>query len=205
MAEPGTFEWFDLTTEDRDLYISRILFNMGARGITDPLKQHSTFFSVCGQATYSLAWAVLAPRDLVAVDFSEILEKLKNQYSPQPSLIALRHAFHTWSQAPGESMTGFITALWNAACDCKFGELEEMLRDRFVCGLQDEKLQKQLLAKGHLTFQGAQEEALAYKFANWSAREVQQSQAPTGPRQMAVLQETLDSPEPEGEVVHQTH
>lgn len=97
--------------------------------ITDPLKQRSTFTSVYGWATYGRPQGIFVPWDLATVDFTEIMEKMRNHYSPIFSLNALWHAFHRRSQAPGESVTQFITALREAAQDCKFRELEDMLRD----------------------------------------------------------------------------
>lgn len=139
-AKLGSFEWFDPTLKDWDSNISQFLFYVDVNRITDPLKQCSTFFNVCRWVTYTVARAILVPRDLAALDFTEIIAKLKNHYSPRLSLIALQHAFHMWSQALGEFVTGFITTLRNTAWDYKFGELEDMLRNCLVCSLWDEWL-----------------------------------------------------------------
>ncbi|XP_053258972.1 uncharacterized protein LOC128420930 [Podarcis raffonei] len=104
------------------------------------------------------------------------MEQLKGHFSPQPSVVACRNAFYAKRQAPGETITGFVTSLRQAARFCNFSELENMLRDRLVGGLKDEKLQRRLYAKKNLTFQVALEEALATEAAERSTQEARQSQ-----------------------------
>ena len=46
--------------------------------------------------------------------------------------------------------------LQNLASSCKFGQfLDEALRDRLVCGIRSENIQKHLLTKDGLSFQTA--------------------------------------------------
>ncbi|KAL8190357.1 UNVERIFIED_CONTAM: hypothetical protein K2H54_049646 [Gekko kuhli] len=46
-----------------------------------------------------------------------------------------------------------------------FRDIEKILLDQFVCGLQDERMQRKLFTKEELTFQAAVKEALAFKKA----------------------------------------
>nr|XP_042911732.1 uncharacterized protein LOC122272296 [Parasteatoda tepidariorum] len=56
------------------------------------------------------------------------------------------------------------------ALTCSFGAfLDEALRDRFVCGLNDENMQKRLLAKKDLKLSDATEIAVATEIANADA------------------------------------
>lgn len=200
-ARLGSFERFDPTTEDWDSYISQFLFFMDTQGITDPSKQRSTFFSVCGMSTYSVAWAVLAPLDLANIDFTEIMKKLRNHYSPRPSLIALQHTFHTQSQAPGESMTGFVTALWNTAHDCKYGGHT----DGLVCVRpMGQEAPEVAPCKEGAHLPRVLKEALAYEVTNQLAREVQRSTHPIGQRTAAMHQESCDDRAELDRGVHQT-
>lgn len=60
---------------------------------------------------------------------------------------------------------------------CTFGDqLDAMLRDRLVCGVVDEALQRRLLAEPTLTFKEAEEKALAAETALLNARLLRQQQ-----------------------------
>ncbi|XP_068150236.1 uncharacterized protein [Drosophila tropicalis] len=69
-----------------------------------------------------------------------------------------------------ESVANYMAALRTLAVDCKFGAaLDRMWRDRFVCGMKDEGLQKSLLAEADLTIQRAMERATSSEAAAHSA------------------------------------
>ncbi len=65
------------------------------------------------------------------------------------------------------------------AARCKFGTfLPEALRDRLVCGLTSESIQKTLLAKKNLTLEAALETALGMESAVKKARKMKDKLAP---------------------------
>ena len=71
-------------------------------------------------------------------------------------------------------MTQFVTELKRLSEYCSFGEtLDEMLRDRLVCGVRDSRLQRRLLTEKDLTFAKAVELAKLAELAERSAREIQ--------------------------------
>ena len=51
--------------------------------------------------------------------------------------------------------------------------MDEMLRDRLVCGINDSRLQRRLLTEPGLTFQKALELARAFESAEKNARDLQ--------------------------------
>ena len=58
---------------------------------------------------------------------------------------------------------------------CDFGAfLEELLRDRLVCGIKDEHIQRRLLAEPNLTFKKAQDIAQALESADRNTADLQQ-------------------------------
>ena len=64
----------------------------------------------------------------------------------------------------------------------QFGEtLEVMLRDRIVCGVNDQQIQKKLLAEKTLSFDRAMEIALAVESATKGARDITQECVITPP------------------------
>lgn len=53
----------------------------------------------------------------------------------------LHLAFYERHQRPGESSTDIVAALQQLALHCSFNNLDEVLLNRLVCGLQNKKLQ----------------------------------------------------------------
>ena len=61
--------------------------------------------------------------------------------------------FRSFLSLEGESVADFVAALRNLAEHCEYKDtLEMMLRDRIVCGIRDEKIQRRLLVEKELTF-----------------------------------------------------
>ncbi|XP_033646576.1 uncharacterized protein LOC117305808 [Asterias rubens] len=56
--------------------------------------------------------------------------------------------FNSRYRRSGETIADYLAALRALASDCNYGQkLDEMLRDRLVCGMQDEQIQKSLLSQ----------------------------------------------------------
>lgn len=61
--------------------------------------------------------------------------------------------FYKRNQAMWESVVEYVVELRKLATYCEFGTfLDWALRDRFICGLRDEAIQKKLLMKSELEF-----------------------------------------------------
>ena len=58
-------------------------------------------------------------------------------------------------------------------CDFKAGTLHKMLRDRLVCGINEDSIQKGLLSKTKLTYESAVKKAQAMEAARDHAKEMQ--------------------------------
>ena len=107
-------------------------------------------------------------RDLLAAEkpgdkpYPELCTMVKNHFNPKPSESVQRHKFNNRFRANGESIYDFVAALRHLAEYCNFGgSLENMLRDRLVSGVNNEKMQRRLLSEGELTFKKAFEIALS--------------------------------------------
>ena len=67
-------------------------------------------------------------------------------------LIAERFHFHRRNQQNGGTISEYIAELRKLALHCEFGDyLDQALRDRLVCGLLSDSIQKRLLAEADLT------------------------------------------------------
>ena len=63
-------------------------------------------------------------------------------------------------------MLGYVAELRKLAPDCNYGDnLQQMLRDRLICGINDERIQRRFLAEHKLTFDKALSIAVAVETA----------------------------------------
>ena len=114
----------------------------------------------------------MIPRSAKEVELTEITRVLKEHYNPAPLEIAESFHFGTRVRKEGESIADFIVALKKLSIHCKFGVyLNRALRDRFVCGLNYEKIQNRLLNTADLTFKLACETARAMEMSEQQAKE----------------------------------
>ena len=75
------------------------------------------------------------------------------------------------SQREGETIAEFVVELRRLSEHCKFGDtLDDMLRDRVVCGIRGVRLQRRLLAESELTFKKAFEICQATELAHKNAQ-----------------------------------
>ena len=105
-------------------------------------------------------------------ELNEITRVLKEHYNPAPLEIAESFRFSTRVRKEGESIADFTVALKKLSIHCNFGVyLNRALCDRFVCGLNHEKIQNRLLNTADLTFKLACETARAMEIAEQQAKE----------------------------------
>ena len=106
-------------------------------------------------------------RVIQKVEVKEIVEALEHHFSPRLSVIVERFKFHSKSRQEGENVAEFVAGLRRLSEHCQFGTtLEDMLRDRLVCGLDDDRIQRRLLEERELSFEKAVEIALAHEMAS---------------------------------------
>ena len=129
----------------------------------------SGYATVCGSKTYGLLREILQPKKPADTDIKVIVEELKKHYNPKPCETVEHFKFHSRMRKEGESVALFVAGLRNLSEHCNFGEsLEDMLRDRLVCGINNNQIQKRFLAETVLNFQKAVEFALAMESASRS-------------------------------------
>ncbi len=120
-----------------------------------------------GSQTYSLMRNLLSPDKPGDKSFSELVELLKNYYNPTPSEIVQRFKFNSRNRQPNETVADYVAVLCELAQHCNYGDkLQEMLRDRLVCGIEADGIQRRLLAEAELTFEKALKLAQAIETAN---------------------------------------
>ena len=130
--------------------------------------------SAIGGKTYDLLWNLLAPAALKDKSFKELVMALKSHFELKTLVIAKQFKFHQRSQAPGETVAEYVAELRRLATHCEFGAyLDEVLRERFVCGLKEEGTQKVLLTETELSFAKTVDVAQGREAAARIARQLQ--------------------------------
>ncbi|KAK2558990.1 hypothetical protein P5673_018618 [Acropora cervicornis] len=133
---------------------------------------------VCGSKTYTLAGDLLQPVRTAEATFKKIVDTLDKHFSPRPSEIVERFKFHSRNRKDGEGVGTYVAALRKLSEHCNYGEtLPEMLRDRLVCGINNEKMQRRLLVEPDLTLKKAEEIALAMELASKHVVDIQSTDA----------------------------
>lgn len=165
-ATVGSLSEFSEKDGDWVEYVERLEHFFLANDIVDEEKQRSILLSVCGAKTYRLIRNLATPQKPGEIGFKEIVEMVQNHLNPKPSVIVQRFKFHTHSRKSGVTVAEFVAELRQLSEHCEFrAVLEDMLRDRLVCGINDDVIQRRLLGEATLTFKKALDIALAMETA----------------------------------------
>lgn len=101
-------------------------------------------------------------------------DTLTAHFEPKPLVITQRYHFHQRNQGPTESIADYVAALRKLSTHCEFGpQLKDALRDRLVCGVCSEPLQKALFVKNDRTLKTAMEKALSMEAAERNSKDLQ--------------------------------
>ncbi|KAK4314476.1 hypothetical protein Pmani_014181 [Petrolisthes manimaculis] len=164
--------------QDWGRYIAVLKNYFGANGITDGVKKRQILLASVGLETYDLICALVAPLPPEEKTFEELVTIVQDHVSPPPSKIVSRFRFYTLSRKEGESISSFVVKLRQAAQDCKFTDLNEHLRDRFIVAIGDDKIQARLLSMSDdVTFAKALQVAIAMESAQANTEDIQAAAA----------------------------
>ena len=178
MAKHGSLSEFNSALEDWKTYVERLEQYFAANDVTAAGKKRAILLSACGASTYQLIRSLLSPATPNDKSFAEIVAVMRDHYHPRPSIIVQRYTFNSRSRKEGESIAMYVAALKKLSTECEYGDsLNEMIRDRLVCGVNDGRIQRRLLAEPDLTFKKAMDIAQAMEAADKNVREIQGSAA----------------------------
>ena len=103
-------------------------------------------------------------------------EILNSQLHAKPLVIAEPINFHNRFRNDSESVADFAAQLKKLSAHCEFGTfLDEALRDRFVCGLRKEPIQRKLLGEKTLDFAKALQIAQSMEMEERKSSELKDS------------------------------
>ena len=173
----GTLEEFDPKGDSMAAYIERALMYLDANNVPQN-KKAATLLSAIGKNTFHMLRNLMAPAKLQDQSFEDIVKALLDHYEPKQLVIAERFNFNRRQQGPSESVADYVAELRRLSMKCEFGPfLDDALRDRFVCGLQNEAVQKKLLLESKLTFPRAVEIAQNMEAAASKTRQLHEGDA----------------------------
>ena len=168
----GTIEPFCVAKGDWQSYSERLEQFFLANQVEGERKV-ATFLTVIGEEAYSLLRTVVAPEKPSGKSFEELVGALKTHLNPKPIVIAERFKFHQRNQQEDETISSYLAELRRLTEHCDFGNYrEEALRDRFVCGLVNEAIQKRLLTEKDMKLSKAHELAVGMDIASREAKDM---------------------------------
>ena len=155
----GRIPEFDPSLETFGTYTRRVEQYFIANGVEEKedVRRRAIFLSAVGVNTFSLLEDLIAPATVSSVSFKDIVQILLEHFEPEQSSIAARYQFNRAVRDQGESVSAFVARLRHLAKPCRFLSVttDEMLRDRFVCGLRNEPVQAKLLREANLSLASA--------------------------------------------------
>ena len=177
----GCIDPFDVKVDRWPTYYERVEQYFKANSIKEDM-QVATLLTLIGGSTYSLLKDLVAPDPPADKMLKEIHDALTAHLSLKPLLIAERFRFHRRQQYDGESVAQFLAALRNLVFHCDFVAVLNDTRDRFVCGLRSQAVQRKLLSEASLTLSKATEIASAAEAASRDAVELSTGLARSSPQ-----------------------
>ena len=119
-------------------------------------KRVAVFLSAVGANAYGILRNLVQPGLPKDKTYDELVKTLTDHYMPKPLIISERFKFHKRNQKEGESIADYVVQLKKLTTYCEFKAfLNEALRNRLVCGLKSETIQKKLLSEADLDFDKA--------------------------------------------------
>lgn len=174
MATHGTIAAFSSSQETWTVYVERLQQYFAANKIEDADQQRAILLSVCGPATYRLIRNLVSPKKPTELKIMDLITIVQKHHDPKPSMIVQRFRFNGRNRRTGESVAAYVAELRQLAEHCEYGTtLNDMLRDRLVCGVEDSRIQRRLLAEPGLTFDKAFEIAMASESAEKNVKDLQ--------------------------------
>ena len=130
-------------------------------------RKQTILLSVARSSTYHLIRSVVAPETPPSHSYTKLVDLLTKHHNPTPPITAQRYRFHSHTRRIGESVNEYVAALRTISKHCDFKDtINDMLRDRLVCGIGDKHIQRKLLADSTMRFENVMDTALFMQAAD---------------------------------------
>ena len=173
MATHGSVSPFDPEKEEWNAYVERLDYYLVANGIEDDAKKVAILMSNGGPTVYGTIRSLVDAEARKGIKYKDLIAILTAHFDPKPSPIVQRFKFYNRARAKGETIAAYVAALRALAEYCNFGDsLSTMLRDRLVCGVNHEGIQRRLLAEKDLTYKKAHGLAVTLEAAAKGSKDI---------------------------------
>lgn len=168
------FNEYNEEEEEFEYWEERLQQYFVVHNIKDEVKV-ANLITLLGAKTYSTLKTALFPSKPLEKTYDELVKILKQKFKPVTSIIVERFKFYNRKQSSGEKVSDYISVLKELSKSCKFNEfLDQALRDRLVCGVNNVNIQRKLLSEPeNLTFEKACEIAISTEAAEAQSLVVQ--------------------------------
>ena len=137
-------------------WVERLQQSFIASGTTDAAKQRAIFLVDIGPETYKLLKSLVSPHKPETLTLDVLVATLTKHKAPTPTRVVQRFRFNSCTREQNEDLSTFVARLRTLAEHCEFGEtLNDMLCDRIVVGINNDKIQQRLLSEEKLDFDKA--------------------------------------------------
>ncbi len=134
---------FDLSKDSWNKYVEILGHFLLLNKITDEAEKRSVLLTSCGPVTYHVVRGLVQPASPNDKTFDELCTLVQNHFSPRPSEIVQLFRFNSRVRESRETVQTYLAELRRLFEHCNFGNtLDDMLRDRIVCGINNAALQK---------------------------------------------------------------
>ncbi|KII72292.1 hypothetical protein RF11_14182 [Thelohanellus kitauei] len=146
------FAEFDNKREDWVNYIGRFHLKLKVQGFRESAPGSNEF-------KRDLLLGSLSPKDYQMIrermggdtdrcTFEQLCDAMSAVYEKKRNPFVERREFYKCIRRPDEDVQEFVSRLRTAASHCSYGEhMNEMLRDQFIMGLNDNDIQEELLSR----------------------------------------------------------
>ena len=154
-------------------YLERLEFYFLANDISDDGKKKAIFLSSVGSETYKLIRDLCTPDAPTSKNFTDICSLLNEHLNPEPNVIVERYTFYSRTRKENESVADYVAQLRHLSRHCNFRDLNDNIRDRIVCGVNNSQIQQKLLSVGNaLTLDKALKLAISIETASKNAKSI---------------------------------
>ncbi|XP_014214070.1 uncharacterized protein LOC106643440 [Copidosoma floridanum] len=151
---PGESKW--------ERWLRRFEGALAIMKVTDDKLKATYLLHYVGEKAHDVLCDTFGDATVSTKKYEELTDKLKEMYASVTIEIAENFKFNCRKQQLGESVQDFAMALKKLGASCGFGDfLQKALRNQFVYGLSNQRIQNRLLETKDLTFEKASQIANA--------------------------------------------
>lgn len=141
----GKLREFSAKDSDWSIFRARLEQYFIANGITEETVKRALLLNACDEDAYRLIFSLCVPEKAENKNYKDLVQLFDKHFKTTTSAFAARHKFYGASKSRVETVAEWAARLRNLASKCEFGaELEVVLRDKFIMGLDNMKILERL-------------------------------------------------------------